>query len=343
MLKTDVLFVIGAAVSAELGLPMGEGLKKKIVGLLPAGRSGGDDEMRHYAESYGLMRECITLKTALPLAASIDNLIEHRSDNEGLVKIAKVAIAFAISEAEVACAIGGTRSSLSDLPADGSYAALFRLIVGGVPKPQLEDAFARLRVITFNYDRTLEVFLLRAIMAYANLSTDEAQQVLSRATIIHAYGALGASGGGLSWGVTAFERRPPIQHIAHDAGGLRTFSEKLEDGSDQPMRDLVAASKQIVFLGCAYHRQNMSLLEAPSDNFSKIAGTAYFPPPKDPQGHATPSLESFAGPIQDSVKSIMNGWYRPKSPVPLDVRARFDILPMTSLQLITFLGSRWTE
>lgn len=343
MLKEGMVFVVGAALSSELGLPMGGMLKSRIVSLLPTDRRGGGDGLlRYLAETHGWMSECRTLATALPLASSIDNLIEHRAENEGLVHVAKLAIARAIWKAEADSTIGAHHGSLSSLPTDGSYAALFRLIVNGVPKRDLADAFGRLRIITFNYDRTLEVFLHRALRAYGNLTDGAAQAILDRATILHAYGALSATQEGESGRVISFSGDQDVDQLERDARGLRTFSEKIEDGSDVSLRRLVASARHVVFLGCAFHRQNMNLLESDTANMVSVAGTAYTPPPADPGGHAVPSLESFAGPITEAVKSTMANWYT-VAPAPLWHRASCTILPMTCLQLISYLGPTWLD
>lgn len=342
MLKPNTVFVLGAALSAELGLPLGWQLKDQIMRLIPRNGATPDEPFADLIHANEQTRSALdNLRAALPLAASIDNLVEHRGDNDQFVSVSKWAIARAISKAELACPLGikvGERT----LPTDNSYAALFQLIVGGVPRHRMEQAFSRLHVVTFNYDRTLEVFLHRAIIAYSGVTADEATGILDQATIVHAYGALGASEEG-SVRPRGFRDDRAWQRIAADANGLRTFSEKEDSESIMIIRRELQAAERMVMLGCAFHPQNLRLIQPDITRLSMVYATAYAPPPADRDGHAAPPFDKFSLQQGASLERAVSRWHSQQDHVPSNLRFSFHIEAMTCRQLIALHGGAWTE
>ncbi len=96
--KSNIVIVIGAGASCEVGLPVGSELKNKIIellnlryeyGVLKSGDQLIADALKKYThqinapddyESYRV--EAIKLCRALPLAISIDNALDAHSENE---------------------------------------------------------------------------------------------------------------------------------------------------------------------------------------------------------------------------------------------------------------------
>jgi len=351
VLKHHTLFVIGAAMSAELGLPLGAKLKENMIGILPIGRDGGGDALlRNLIEQQGntLWQDAaLLIRTALPYAASIDNLVEHHSDNDIVVTVAKWAIARAIGIAETKSDLGPEKpvsrpDSLKIAPEikETSYHALFRLIVAGVPRRNLGEAFARLQVVTFNYDRTLELFMERAVAHHSGVSAAEARRIVGRATILHAYGVLDPEN-------IVPENRASFQpltlpgQIQHVAAGLRTFSEKRGSGENHPIIEAMHYAERIIFLGCAFHRQNLALIKPRELTAEDIFGTAYIPAPEDPLHHSRPSLADFSAPTIASVGNELSSWYDQMNPNQRSPNLYFH--PMTISQMIAHYGFRWSQ
>jgi hypothetical protein len=67
------------------------------------------------------------------------------------------------------------------------------------------------------------------------------------------------------------------------AASLKTYSESV--ARDDQLKQWLPASGQIVFLGCAYHAQNMSLIRSTLQRPAAIYGTAC--------GHSTPDQIVF--------------------------------------------------
>jgi hypothetical protein len=351
MLEHNTVFVLGAAFSAEMDLPLGDGLKKDIIRILPNGQDGGGDRLlRELIESQGnpLWQDASALlKAALPYAASIDNLVEHHQNDAAVVTVAKWAIARAISLRETICPLGPEYSprktghlESTNLPFTG-YHALFRLIVAGVPKNQLQVAFSRLKVITFNYDRTLEVFLARAVAAHSGLAIAEAESVVNQATVFHAYGSLDTTAQipANRRGFAPLDHRDQIKVLSE---GLRTFSEKIRSGEDQGLREEMREADRVVFLGCAFHPQNLRLIRSRGFKAGEVYGTVYVPAPTDPFGHATPSLAEFSATSIDALTKELIEWRDPLAQTGLSAATCY-LRPMTNSQLIAHFGMRWCE
>lgn len=343
MLRLNTVFVLGAALSSEMGLPLGNGLKNKILDLLPPEHARSGDEafefLRRNRPDVG--PSIAALRNALPLAASIDNLVQHRGHDRQFVTVAKWGIARAIALAEQSSLLRHDQAEDQPLmPYGNSYEALFHLIVAGVGIESLPAAFGRLRVVTFNYDRTLEVYLHRAIQAYSGIGADRAADILRRAEIIHAYGALGADNEGST---RTLEFRPDSSpgRIELDAAGLRTFSEKEDSASVNVIRGMVAGAERLIFLGCAFHDQNLRLIQPQLNQLQAVYATAYSPPP--PDQFAQPAFDRFSLKQADPMRNAIRRWPAQQNHIHVDDRIAFQIEAMTCRQLITMYGSEWRE
>jgi hypothetical protein len=110
--------------------------------------------------------------------------------------------------------------------------------------------------INFNYDRCLEHFLMHALHLQYGITKDKARQIVGKATITHPYGWVGP-----------LERVPfgGIEHGRLDylelSKQIKTYTEQVEEESTLfSMQDSIREADCIVFLGFAYHSQNMMLL-----------------------------------------------------------------------------------
>lgn len=343
MLKPNTVFVLGAAFSAEMDFPLGGGLKAQIRDLLSRSGRYRDNALLDLIEShpeYG--RAADQLRAALPLAASIDNLVEHKSRDEAFVTVAKWSIARAIAIREAKSPLGPRPESQSPkpLPTGNSYEALFQLVVQGARTERLEQAFSRLKVITFNYDRTLEVYLHRAIRAYSDVNQSRATEILNQAAIIHAYGALGASDEGFTR-PTRFAGDEDPARIAADARGLRTFSEKSDSRSVLPIHDQLITAERLVVLGCAFHPQNLRLIEPEIHQLTEVYATAYAAPPDDPAGKASPAFERYSLAQGQVLRDALVRWPLHEALRGGGHQIEFEIEAMTCRQLIGMHGARW--
>src|SRR5690606_26695494 len=123
--------------------------------------------------------------------------------------------------------------------------------------------------IIFNYDRCIEQYLENALQIYFAISLSEAQSLLRKLKTFHPYGSVGK----FSWQIKG-EGVKPIRfgaelspsELVGVAGGIKTFTERLEDEDIvTAIKNEVATSEVIVFLGFAFHDQNLDLIAPVGD------------------------------------------------------------------------------
>ena len=147
----------------------------------------------------------------------------------------------------------------------------------------LGERLSSIVLIVFNYDRCIEHFLIHAIRNYYGMSADNAASLINKMKIYHPYGKVGS----LPWtngtAQMEFGGEPSAQHLMRLAEQIKTFTEGTNpEASDiLEIRRQVATADTLVFLGFAYHRQNLELLERPADRKNnrereiKCYGTAF--------------------------------------------------------------------
>jgi hypothetical protein len=278
MFKSKTVFVIGAGASKEAGLPTGEELKKSISALLnfnqnPFGQlEGGCPDIRNAIESaagpnLGMRNEYYRLakqiSEILPSAASIDNYLDAHSENEVLKKCGKMAIVKAILDAESISKLKNMRDpqdrfNTNDLT-DTWYVSLLRLLVENVTKENIDSIFENVSFISFNYDRCLERYLRQAITDYYGLLPEDTNSAFKKLRIYHPYGVIGP----LPWQTTngAVVYGDIGRHsLITLSENIRTFTESVDDDTVKQLRAEVADAQTLIFLGFAYHDQNLKLI-----------------------------------------------------------------------------------
>lgn len=338
----NTVFVLGAAVSGEFGFPLGAGLKTKIGELLDE-RSRTETVVNALASagSKNIWEAVRLLCAGLPVAASIDNLLEFHGQDPDVVAAGKIGIATAILREEFSRPMGQhVDGELRILAQDNTLGDLLRLIIQGSKRENLVEAFSRVAFINFNYDRCLERFLFVALTIHLGLSADKAESIISAIPIWHPFGSLGPLFGDRA---IPYGQRIDGYPLIEIAQSIRTFSEGMDSESGHEIKDLVASAERLIFLGCAHHPQNMALL-APTKPMrtARFYGTVYTPPPVDLL--VQPSMSVFAAPAIAAFERSLKLWRKKAgqgSVVLTD--ANFRIEAATSRQLTARYGSEWTD
>lgn len=297
MFRSKTLFIVGAGASKEAGLPVGSELIESIAQKLDirfdsAGhRTSGDKEISILlnqtrsrkqplleAKDYLLAASRI-YRSMKETASSIDTFLDTHQDDPAIIACGKIAIASSILDAEAKSTMQFGESS--DVPlaklSTTWYRGFFELLSNQIIKSKVDDIFDHVAFITFNYDRCIEHYLFHALMSYYHISEEESAQIINkRFTIIHPYGSVGR----LPWQSgeersVAFGEQSDrdLQAIAEK---IYTFTEHLHDDKDlADMRGLVKKAKKIVFLGFAFHPQNMQLLSVQNSMAKEVYATTY--------------------------------------------------------------------
>lgn len=275
MFESKTCFILGAGASAEVNMPIGSGLASKIGDMLNfqwsnSGLQRGDhavfNAMTALANRGAFAGNMITsagreVAEAMAIAPSIDNFLHcHNSRNE-YCYAGKLAIVRAIALEEARSKFRRRDDTPFDLwgVTDTWYVSLAQHLFTGVPSSDPASAFKNVSFIDFNYDRCLELFLIRALTTYYQMTQVEAVAIINTLDIIHPYGSLGPllGPGAVPFGFADCDLIEVVK-------GIKTFTESTDD--DQKVERIRALTKQaetLVFLGFAFHDQNMDLLSEP--------------------------------------------------------------------------------
>ena len=297
MFKKRTLFVVGAGASAEYNLLQGAGLAKLIgakTRVTPDdGYNGpitGDKDILarlinvDRARINDYLAAARIISEGVELSSSIDDFLDIHSGNADVRTVGKVAIVKAILEQEQGSPLFVDRSNLNNrlrvsMIENTWLIKLVRILGRGVSRERIGDIFANVAFIVFNYDRCIEHALYFALQQLYSVDGRVAAQIIDRLSIIHPYGKVGdlrteTKTGGLAFGGERTRIHPDYLNVSE---GISTYTEEMS-AADQlaAIRHYFEITEQIVFLGFAYHDQNMKLLK-PTNAIEpkKVFGTAY--------------------------------------------------------------------
>lgn len=296
MFRAKTVFVIGAGASVEVGLPMGPDLLKQIVQLTNVKfdynqQKSGDINIlealrlivgdgRDVAKLNDHIRAGRQLGKSAQQALSIDNVIDALEDPQ-VELVGKLGIVRAILKAESA---SSRFKSVKEVPDtlnlnkfdDCWYGSLTKILTEEIRKSNFSYIFDNFEIINFNYDRCLEHYLPISLSSYYGLSLEAVREIMQGLKIHRPYGVAGR----LPWqkGDTpsvGFGEGSPRQ-LADVVQQVRTFTERVAEGEElAAMRDTLASADRVVFLGFAFHRQNVELLSQKMLDHSEVVATAY--------------------------------------------------------------------
>jgi hypothetical protein len=284
MIRNPTVFVIGAGAGADIEMCVGETLMHKIAADVNIRFEGGTKQvsgdywitetLRSLArnqskdgnEFYGAGRN---IATGVGYAGSIDNYIHNHRKNEAIKTVGKIAIVKNIIAYEkqssvfidsnkhpprfrnVAGVVESWLHSFIRLIGDG-------LVVG----ENLDNIFANIAVVTFNYDRCLEHFLWKALQERFGIGTENAKDLVDRLEVLHAYGRVAPldwqEKGGLHFGGDPHNNKPDLAALS---ANIRTYNEEVEDKVlIDKIHDRMLWAERVVFLGFHFHQQNVELI-----------------------------------------------------------------------------------
>ena len=277
MPRETTVIVVGAGASQEAGLPTTPQLKRTIANYLDMnferrGTLGGDSKIAQILHSRGdlnqALRACQHISVALPQAMSIDNFIDAHQGNSEIEFFGKLAIVRAILEAEKSSRMYVDPSNINNrLNFRSLEETWFNMFWQRISENcQVDGLSARLAsvvFIVFNYDRCIEHFLYHSIRNYYGLPDNEAASLVNAMQVFHPYGMVGS----LPWTGGASPMEFGAEPISHEllrlVEQIKTFTEGTDpEASDiAAIRSHVAQADTLVFLGFAYHPQNLELLK----------------------------------------------------------------------------------
>ena len=212
-----------------------------------------------------VLSAALRIASGVAYASSIDNFLKITGD-EKVSTLAKAAIAKVILEKERSSKLWFDARSYSNhldpTKIDGTwYQEFAQLFFEGLTWDEIPNALKNLVVISFNYDRCFEHFMRHATKALYGVDLSEVDKVLQNLNVIHPYGVVGE----LDWNGC---ERPALRiEFGGDSSGrlqelskqIKTFNEDARDAA--LIQKEVASVRKVVFLGFAFHPQNIELFK----------------------------------------------------------------------------------
>lgn len=283
MFGKKTLFIVGAGASAELGFPLGYSLAKIIQqntsfihqpGGLIEGPGANLIQALGHSQPTAFSED--ELKTAARILnrgatynASIDDFLSVHAQSSSVVQLGKLAIIQAILDAERGSklhSVTGFTPILDTRALEDTWLLqLSQILLRGHTRATVRSVFDNLAFVTFNYDRSLEVFLIHALKDGFAITHEQASEIVKSATIIHAYGSVGGLSGAAPAETFSFGGNGIRYGEVASTKLIQTYSESAADPA--PIHGEMERAQQIIFLGFAFHPQNMKLLK-PRDGLS---------------------------------------------------------------------------
>ena len=290
MLNSKTTFVVGAGASNEAGLPTGRELTATIAGMIDIkfdhdltqisgdhviyealrehvrGEDGGDGDIYDYQQAGWFIRD------AMPQASSIDSFIDTHQDNEKVKLCGKLAIVRSIlAEERNSHLFFDDRNPDAKLNFESIeetwYNTFFQMLVVGCTKDNLRNLFNNVSFIIFNYDRCVEHFLFNAVQNFYGIEPSEAATLMQALPIFHPYGFVGELPWQADTNSTPFGSASRAGALLSHASKIKTYSERIEDeGAITTLHRLLIDAETIVFLGFAFHDENMKLMTSGAPN-----------------------------------------------------------------------------
>jgi len=243
MISKPTVLILGAGASIMYGFPSSKELREMIISRF---RSPTTTLYEEYNRMGFQNRTVNEFSEAFRQSGvtSIDSFLEHRPE---FMKIGKNAIAEALIPFE-------TETSLFGREIDW-----YGYLLDKMNTPIQEFSKNKLRIITFNYDRSLEWYLFKALQSRYGLRIEEAIDLVKQIGIIHLYGTLG----GMMWEDDGRLYNPstdrPEIYKARDK--LKIIYEHISEIQefDWAHKELLNA-KRIVFLGFGHNKENVARL-----------------------------------------------------------------------------------
>ena len=247
-MQPSVVLVLGAGASLSMGYPVGSALRTALMPssmdrYVQAVVDSRNGIHRHDVEAFAT-----TFRDSQML--SIDAFLARRPD---MVDIGKRSIAAVLLMQEQAELLHSCNHE------DKWYQYFFNHIA---TEDWASLDFSNFGVITFNYDRSLEHYLVNALSASYNRPRELCEQKLASLKIIHVYGLLGPTSP-TEAAYFPYGNSATPENIQIAAERLRVIPEgRDEDETLTAARSLLTSADHLAFLGFGFDETNLRRLKS---------------------------------------------------------------------------------
>lgn len=253
MISTVTAFVLGAGASVPFGFPTGAQLRSRLC-----------SEIFKDSHLFSLLRQCgqgeariLSFREEFELSGihSIDSFIAYRPEYQ---EIGELAIAAALLPLESSAKLRSVENKYGD---GGWYQMIWNVMMDSVVEPQ-DLLLNRVCFVTFNYDRSLEQYLLSAILHTFDLDSDSAFRLLSQIPIRHVYGSLGSYSTDTGYRYGSQEGAQLIESILAARSSIKTVP-AVRVPKDEQAAIWLAKSQRVFVLGFGFDPTNCMRIDLP--------------------------------------------------------------------------------
>ncbi|HEY8085923.1 MAG TPA: hypothetical protein VIE69_10015 [Methylophilaceae bacterium] len=253
MITKPTVLVLGAGASMPYKFPSGHELRELICQTIH-GTEGwlGQVLVKHFPSISNLEIKHFGRIFMDSHINSIDSFLARRQE---FAEIGKQTIATILCQKEHPDEFTTVGSN-----ADHWYGAFWNRLVADIDNP---DGLKtnNIKIITFNYDRSLEYFLHTAIKNTFRLTDSAALELLTHIPILHVYGQLGHFGTIPSDDTRPYERNLDSYSHTIAANGIKIIPEARDDDiAFQTAREYLQWAEHICFLGFSFDELNVKRL-----------------------------------------------------------------------------------
>jgi len=256
MITKPTTLILGAGASCDYDFPTGQALRERIINKIIS------NNWDSYFEYFGIKRDR-TIRFAMEFKRSaiksIDAFIEKRPE---FLDIGKISIALALIPDEKENILYDTNKW---------YGYLQNILLANCPKI---DNFKsnELFIVTFNYDRSLDHFLIESLKYSFHAEENKCLEALEGILPMHVYGQLGKLP---CQSESSRSYIPNLVNIDIAFNGIQLMVEReSQPAIIQNIHKSLWASDRIYFLGFGYDPINLSRLKIDSLKNKEILGTS---------------------------------------------------------------------
>jgi hypothetical protein len=273
------VFVLGAGASYDYGYPSGKELYNEIIY-----RTRGDTSKHSYLKAFNGLKQLFEPHYLNEFSTKMFNVELMNIDDfiyrfDAYYKLGCVTISQLILECEAESIINFSNK-------EGWYQDLWHIMymLDG------EIDFSNISIITFNYDRSLDRYLVERLNAINSLTKDQIMDKKIMPEILHIYGTIAPAYNDLDgyFEYSGFNQLPittQLQILKDAPNRLYTISSKIPIHHFERAKTILKESEIIIFLGFGFHENNLKAIGFDKlDTRKKIVqGTLYglYEPIKD--------------------------------------------------------------
>jgi hypothetical protein len=274
MIRKRTVLILGAGASFECGMPLGPDLKSRVAKAVNfkahLGRpTDGEPKLssalnqRYGADANNHRRAGRELAAIIPSFKSIDDALHYLRDRPEIVELGKAAIVNEILGAEFNSLLSA-HDGEPDIHRVDAYwlPQFFQLALSGLELKNIGQAFAKVTIINFNYDRVVEHYLFWALQRRAAVTGPNAATLVNELEVIRPYGSVGPldwqdMSGGIGFGDTNISS----EKLFELATSIRTFTEQCEVHLPKQIETVLNSAEVLIVVGFGFHLQNMELIK----------------------------------------------------------------------------------